>query len=100
VDWHPTPAPRRTDCHYCAQPVIWLPTYIDGHALCFDADPVERRRDRERQGWAPGAFPIASQLRTVHAPVRVYPSYQRDRFNQVMLLHRCAAQTCAQVVAA
>lgn len=65
-----------------------MDTYIGGHALCFDAQPVPRKQ-LIGEGWAPGQFLVDGKLRLVLAPLRHHQHDKRRRLLMAMTLHEC-----------
>lgn len=79
-------------CGYCPRKVVFAPTLIGGHALCFDAEPVPVSYDRDHSGWIPGRFAIDGVRMPVYAPWAKHPYAWRRRWRTVLHLHDCSGQ--------
>lgn len=82
-------------CGYCPKRVVFHASVYGGHALCFDAEPMPTRRDREKTGWIAGDFPLGGVLRRVYAPWAMHGHLNRRRAQVVFQLHICSGQTRA-----
>lgn len=81
-------AVRRT-CRYCPQLIVWMPTYLLGRRLAFDADPVPVGHD-DGTGWLAGRFHTGRRgVQTVLAPAHEHAAEARARARTVLRLHVC-----------
>ncbi len=86
-------------CGYCPRRVVFRPSYIGGHALCFDAVMVPTTLDPQRHGWLPAYQHIHGDIRLVWTPWSKIPSQIRRRHTHVARLHECSGQTRRQAAA-
>lgn len=86
-------------CGYCPRKVVFHPTVMGGHALCFDATTMPRRHDRKATGWIPVPTPATAgdthYAPYLFAPVAGLPYRMRSQSAQVWQLHACSGQSRA-----
>lgn len=80
-------------CGYCPETVVFLPTYIGGHALCFQPRTVPHTSALAlAAGWLPGPHDINGHTRRVWAPAITYDWNTRRAARHFHILHVCRAQ--------